>query len=107
MSSYPFLRMSLPFSSMKRIMSPVFSLKSRLASAGMVTCPFVESLQAPNTLFKIIHLPVGYVKKVLYSLLPTLLTCKQKKEKKNANSNQRERETHNRGISHKSKLPNG
>jgi hypothetical protein len=67
--SYPFLKTSMPSSSMKTIKSPTFNLKRFLASEGTVTWPFVLSLHAPNVLaVNELHLLIGNEGKFLYVL---------------------------------------
>ena len=77
-----------PSFSEKSIISPVFKLKRFLAFTGIVTCPLVLNLQAPN-IFSLnrVHLPSWKVGKCLYVLPPTLLTCKSCQEKNENRSN--------------------
>jgi hypothetical protein len=50
-------------------------LNMRLASAGTVTCPFVDNFVAPSVFIRV-HLLLLDVREALNILLPTILTVK-------------------------------
>lgn len=78
MGSYPFSISSFPSSSMNKRTSPISSLKRLLASAGIVTWPFVLSFAAPKVFRNSDNPKVREVKEYLNILLPTFLTRGEK-----------------------------